>query len=414
MRAAGSEGLCYHNSLINNINLQTAEVNSVNPPLFNTRHFAEMLHHHFHWNRARIYCIIYLIIGIIQMGTVNLAKIATTFPGNAQPSSNYKRLQRLFGQFSLDLNQIARFIASLLPLLQFKLTLDRTNWKCGDANINYLVLGIVYRGSAFPILWVALDKKGNSNTQERIEIITRFLTIFGAQTITCLFADREFVGIKWFGYLIENNIKFVIRIKKNTQVSNSRGVPVPAENLFRGLPRGGALILSGQRTVWGHALYVIGLKMPDGEFVIIATPEQPETALENYKERWPIETLFICLKTRGFDLESTQMTDPQRLEKLMAFLAIAFSWAHIIGEWCHEVKPIKIKKHGRPAQSLFRCGLDYLRGCLFHHQESTRQHAFHQALESLFKRVGWSPQTRFSPPLMSTLPGKDLTFNSLG
>lgn len=386
----------------------------MNPPLFNTRHFAEMLHHHFHWNRARIYCIIYLILGIIQMGTVNLAKIATTFPGNAQTASHYKRLQRLFCQFPLDLNQVARFIAGLIPLLQFKLTLDRTNWKFGDANINYLVLGIVYRGSAFPILWVALDKKGNSNTQERIDIITRFLTIFGAQTIACLFADREFVGIQWFGYLIENNIKFVIRIKKNTQVSNSRGVPVSVENLFRGLPRGSALILSGQRMVWGHALYVIGLKMPDGEFVIIATQEQPETALENYKERWPIETLFIGLKTRGFNLESTHMTDPQRLEKLMVFLAIAFSWAHIIGEWRHEIKPIKIKKHGRPAQSLFRCGLDYLRGCLFHHQESTRQYAFHQALESLFKRVGWSPQNRFSPPLMSTLPGKDLTFNSIG
>jgi len=38
------------------------------------------------------------------------------------------------------------------------------------------------------------------------------------------------------------------------------------------------------------------------------------------------------------------MTDPKRLEKLMVFLAIAFSWAHIIGEWRHEIKPIKIKK----------------------------------------------------------------------
>jgi Transposase DDE domain len=348
------------------------------------------------------------------MGTVNLAKIAATFPGNVQPSSHYKRLQRLFCQFSLDMNQVARFIAGLVPLLQFKLTLDRTNWKCGDANINYLVLGIVYRGSAFPILWVALDKKGHSNTQERMELMNRFLTIFGSQMIACLFADREFVGIKWFSYLIENNIKFVIRIKKNTQISNSRGVPVPAENLFRCLPRGGALILSGKRTVWGHSLYVIGLKMADGEFVIIATQEQPETALENYKERWPIETLFICLKTRGFDLESTHMTDPKRLEKLMVFLAISFSWAHIIGEWRHEVKPIKIKKHGRPAQSLFRYGLDYLRGCLFHHQESARQYAFHQALESLFKRLGWSPQNRCFPPLMDTLPGKDLTLNSLG
>ncbi|QQS54128.1 MAG: IS4 family transposase [Candidatus Competibacteraceae bacterium] len=368
-----------------------------------------MLHHHFHWNRARISCIVYLIIGIIQMGTVNLAKIAVTFPGRAQPASHYKRLQRLFCQFSLDLNQVARFIASLIPVLQFKLTLDRTNWKYGDVNINYLVLGVVYRGSAFPILWVALDKKGNSNTQERIALMNRFLTIFGPQMIACLFADREFIGIQWFGYLIENQIKFAIRIKKNTQISNSRGVPVSAENLFRGLPRGSALVLSGQRTVWGHSLYVIGLKMANGEFVILATQEQPETALETYKERWPIETLFICLKTRGFDLESTHITDPQRLEKWMAFLAIAFSWAHIIGEWRHEIKPIKIKKHGRPTQSLFRYGLDYLRSCLFHHQESARQYAFHQALESLFKRLGSSPQNRCFLPLTNTPPGRILT-----
>ena len=31
-------------------------IESVNFPLYNTRHFAEMLHDHFHWNRARIYC----------------------------------------------------------------------------------------------------------------------------------------------------------------------------------------------------------------------------------------------------------------------------------------------------------------------------------------------------------------------
>ena len=166
------------------------------------------------------------------MRTVNLAKIAATFPGNVQPASHYKRLQRLFGRFSLDLDQVARFIARLIPVLQFKLTLDRTNWKCGHVNINYLVLGIVYRGSAFPILWVALDKKGNSNTQERIALMNRFLAIFGSQMIACLFADREFIGTKWFGYLIENKIKFVIRIivqdKNNLlkiNIKNTRSFP---------------------------------------------------------------------------------------------------------------------------------------------------------------------------------------------
>ena len=173
-----------------------------------------MLHDQFRWNRARIDCIVYLMIGMIQIRTVNFAKIASTFPGNTQTSSHYKRLQRLFCQFSFDLNQVARFIAHLVPLLQFKLTLDRTNWKWGNSNINDLVLGIVYCGSALPLLWVTLNKKGNSNTQERIELMKRFLTIFGAQAITCLLADREFIGVEWFRYLIENHIKLVIRIKK--------------------------------------------------------------------------------------------------------------------------------------------------------------------------------------------------------
>ena len=79
--------------------------------------------------------IIGMIIGMIQWGTVNLSKIAATFPGTTQSTSHYKRLQRLFRQFRLDLDQIARFIAHLIPLTRFKLTLDRTN-VCNDVRFH--------------------------------------------------------------------------------------------------------------------------------------------------------------------------------------------------------------------------------------------------------------------------------------
>ena len=144
--------------------------------------------------------------------------------------------------------------------------------------------------------------------------------------------------------------------------------------------------------------------MADGELVILATQDQPETALADYKERWQIETLFGCLKTRGFDLEATHITDQKRLEKLLAFLAIAFCWSYVVGEWLHEIKPITLKNHGRPAHSLFRYGFDYLRACLFHHHESARQYTFHQALEQLFKRLGWRPQKSRSSPTIDSIP----------
>ena len=61
--------------------------------------------------------------------------------------------------------------------------MDRTNWKLGKLNINILVLGIVYKRIAFPIIWISLSKQGNSNTAERITLMERFLAILGAEKI---------------------------------------------------------------------------------------------------------------------------------------------------------------------------------------------------------------------------------------
>ncbi|MCL1123003.1 hypothetical protein [Shewanella surugensis] len=63
------------------------------------------------------------------------------------------------------------------------LTMDRTNWKYGNLNINILMLGICYKGRAIPVCWSMLNKKGNSNTAERIELVSRFMSIFGKERI---------------------------------------------------------------------------------------------------------------------------------------------------------------------------------------------------------------------------------------
>jgi len=63
------------------------------------------------------------------------------------------------------------------------LTLDRTNWQLGQKPLNILVLGIAYKGVAIPVLWTMLEKKGNSNTQERIALMAEFVRLFGVGTI---------------------------------------------------------------------------------------------------------------------------------------------------------------------------------------------------------------------------------------
>jgi hypothetical protein len=85
-------------------------------------------------------------------------------------SSRYRRLQRFISGFTMDFDIIAGFIFRLFFVAggKWSLTMDRTNWKWGKSNINILILGIAYQGTAIPIYWDLLDKRGNSDTTEKI------------------------------------------------------------------------------------------------------------------------------------------------------------------------------------------------------------------------------------------------------
>lgn len=163
----------------------------------------DVLKNHLRMNAARINFLANFIISLIKVRTVNLTQIAAAFCGRAKKDSHYKRLQRFFKSFQLDVIMMAKFISELLPTKKetWTLAMDRTNWKFGKLNINILTLGVAYKGAAFPLVWILLPKRGNSNTCERIELIEKFINIFGVIKIQCLTADREFIGKEWFSYL---------------------------------------------------------------------------------------------------------------------------------------------------------------------------------------------------------------------
>jgi len=292
-------------------------------------------------------------------------KIAAAFPGKGKCLSNYRRIQRFLSDKDvLDFDKLALFIMNLFGFLntKYELAIDRTNWQWGQKKVNVFMLSIVYKGISIPLYWTVFNKKGNSNTQERIALMEKFIAQFGKENIIRILADREFVGAKWFNWLKNQGIDFGIRLKKDTLIANSRGKFVQIHTLLRLLKPGESLILPNRRNIYqgGSAVFIAGLRLPDGNLLILASDKLSDMPFENYSHRWQIETLFSCLKTRGFNLENTHLTDPERMKRLLAVLAIAFCWAHKIGEWQHELKPIKLKKHQRPEKSLFRLGLDWL------------------------------------------------------
>ena len=316
-------------------------------------------------NRARRNFLAKFVVALIRVKTVNLSEVASAFAGRARPESSYKRIQRFLRSFELP------YAALALALLRqagapapFVVTLDRTEWQLGSVWLNVMVVGVAYQGVALPVLWTVLPKKGCASSVEKVEMVGRFVRLCGAESIAFLAADREFADRELFRYLRAHVIDFRIRVKRNTLVRNGRGEVVQAWRLFRSQRTGVGTPLPGLRQCWGMELHLTGLRLATGEYVIVAAPHVAAAALSDYSRRWEIETLFGCLKSRGFRLEETHVTDPERLEKLMALLALSFCWAVVVGNWLVARKPLRVKKHGRRCRSLFRHGLDYLRRIL--------------------------------------------------
>ncbi len=317
------------------------------------------------WHLARQKFLVLFILALAKAQTVCFTRIAP-YLSNVQISSNHRRIQRFFAEFNIDFTIIAQIIWALLPEKpSYKLSLDRTNWQFAGIDFNILMLSIITsHGMSIPILWQTLPKFGNSNQQERIDLVAEYIRLFGKNTIEHIVADREFIGQNWFGYLIENHIKFFIRTRENTWCYQRGKGYIKAFWLFYNLPLNTLKQYHSPFLIKNQWVYISGIKQLSQkgqfEYVIILSYAFDAQTFKNYSQRWQIECLFKALKSSGFNIESTHLKDAQRLDKLLALVAITFVWVLKIGLWKNQQKNIPIKTHKRLAQSIFRYGLDAL------------------------------------------------------
>ena len=138
-----------------------------------------------------------LRVWIIKYRTVNLVKLIACVWTKTKQESRYRKLQRFFWNCRLDEMLLAKFLARFAWEWPRVVSMDRTNWKYGKVDINILTIWFVYKWIAIPVLRRLLDKRWNSHTKERIEIVWKLIEIFGSENIWLLLADREFIGWDW-------------------------------------------------------------------------------------------------------------------------------------------------------------------------------------------------------------------------
>lgn len=103
---------------------------------------------------------------------------------------------------------------------------------------------------------------------------------------------------------------------------------------------------------------IVGKKIKDDYLVIVSNRQDAKHVLKTYQQRWDIERLFRNMKTQGFNIENTHMTDLERLKKLMAVVAIAIFIAYFFGI---SIKCAYKKTVKAPLYSVFTRGLRALK-----------------------------------------------------
>jgi len=331
---------------------------------------------HLDLGKSRLQTLSWLIIGLVNARTVNLSHLASQCCGPAQVSSSYRRLQRFFQYVTLEGEWLARAVVRLLKLrAPWVVCLDRTNWQVGRRDVNILMVAIATRRFRIPLMWTVLDKAGTSSQDERIALMRRYLALFGAGSIAWLLADREFIGGQWMTFLLENRIRFAIRVKESSVIGFADGRAWRLKTLLR-KPAGFTLLqsrpgrLRGMDEGLGTPLNLAAKRLADGELLIVASNGSGKSALKAYRRRWQIECLFGDSKTRGLNMEDTRLTQPAKLSTLLAIVTLAMAWAYACATALKGTRAIKTRAHGYRYKSWFRLGFDQLRKWILHQPQS--------------------------------------------
>ena len=324
---------------------------------------------HIELSETRRETLAWLALLVMQHGTICLWRLAAYVTTMATTESVRRRFYRFFQYVKLDGTVAARIVVDLLGMAgkPWVLAIDRTNWDFGKTTINILMISVMWNGMGVPLIWTLLPSAGNSNTRTRVCLLNRLQRAFPGLKIASLMGDREFIGDRWMAYLKRNKIGFILRLRENQHVTRDGFETWTVADIAKRLERGQKMFVKGwcrmgqNADPGSSAVRLVIMRLSTGELLALACSGNPRRALEDYRRRWTIETMFGNLKTKGFNMEDTHITDRDKLSTLLVVLALAVAMSIKTGVTAARLRPIPIKKHGRKAWSLFALGLHGLR-----------------------------------------------------
>jgi hypothetical protein len=331
-----------------------------------THLLAQVSKQHPEWKASSVKNTLLMVALILSEKRVNLWKLKAGVGkqlGNqaVDSRSHYQRLKRWLWQEKATPGiwiQIAKASLSLLDGQSECLIIDGSSWKSGGMIYHFLTLSVLYQGVSVPIWWLDLGRLGHSSQwhgQLLIRSALRLLNLEGK----VLVGDREYIGLEWFAALKRAGIGIVIGLRvsdyKNDIEASGKSITKLESKAKSQLGR--LVWQSFSLDSISYSFVIVAYRNRSGKEEFLRLITTPAQAVERYKQRYRIESMFKHLKSNGFDLEALHLQYGYKIRLMMAVVVLAYTLAVVYGLVDFKAK-VKLKKHGCPEMSVFRWGLD--------------------------------------------------------
>lgn len=186
---------------------------------------------------------------------------------------------------------------------------------------------LVYRGRAIPLAWRAMRHKSTKVGFEDYQPVLEQIRLLLPPTMQIvLLADRGFVHEQLLHYLQQQQWHFRLRLTRKTLVHLSDQRVTAIKELC---PPAGESRFIHQVTLLGTAVGPVHLALaslldaPDDPWFVASDELTDARTLGEYGLRFDIEEAFLDEKSGGFQLQTSELSTPQALERLLLIVAIA-------------------------------------------------------------------------------------------
>ena len=291
------------------------------------------------FHKSHLENLVLLVIGIAYSRNVSLPKAAGAAPyRRIQIESRVQRFERLLQCEKLvpleALKPVAQQVLKSLHRAgrgEIRAILDRSMI---NDTLNLLYIAVAYGGRALTLGWVRVPHEGNSDLALQQQLLKWFKACLPAGAQASIIADREFHSIHLATWIEkELRLHFVLRLKAGTKVEYRGQWYSAGELANRGRTRLWRAVKVTLERQAAHRVNLVTVWAPEEAepWLLITDLHNAKQVREIYASRFWIEEMFSDHKSRGLNLESTRLTEPDRLERLLVAVTLAYLWIMEVG-----------------------------------------------------------------------------------